>query len=274
VIVVVATTEANVGRVRARLGELGVSAGEVLAPSATRRLVLTAVADEAEGQRLVAQLRGGGELAVMRPAAGARLEAWRRHTLPITIADRLTICFAWSEHDRRHLQGVVEFDPGGGFGTAEHPATRLLVDVLVERVGGGERILDIGCGSGILGLCALRLGSTSMIGIDIDEDAIPATRRNAMLNGLDGRVDATSAPLGSIGGAFEIVVANIGRAGLVELAPQIVRRVAPSGWLAVSGFSPSQGSQIAAFLSPLEVVDQRVCDDWCALVLARRRSQE
>ncbi len=272
-IVVVATTEANVARVQARLGELSLSAGEVIAPSAARRLVLTAVADEAEAHRLVALLRGEGELAVMRPAAGVRLEAWRRHTLPITFANRLTICFAWSEHDRRHLPEVVEFDPGGGFGTAEHPATRLLVEMLVERVGGGERVLDIGCGSGILGLCALRLGSTSMVGVDIDHDAISATRRNAMLNGLAG-IDATWAPLGAIEGAFEIVVANIGRAGLVELGPQIVRRVAPSGWLAVSGFSPTQGSQVAAFLSPLEVVEQRVCGEWSALVLTHRRPHE
>jgi ribosomal protein L11 methyltransferase len=272
VIVVVATTEGELPGVRARLGELGVSAAEVVAPSDARRLVLAAVDDEAEGERLVARLRAEGELVVMRPAGGVRLEAWRRHTRPVTIGERLSVCFAWSEHDRRDLAEVVELDPGGGFGTGEHPSTRLVVEELAGRITGGERVLDVGCGSGVLGLCALRLGASSMVGVDIDPHAIEATRRNAALNGFERRVEATPAPLGEIGGVFDVVVANIGRAGLVELAPQLVGRVSPGGWLAVSGFSPPQCSLVAALLSPLEVLDRRVCGEWSALVLADRPS--
>jgi ribosomal protein L11 methyltransferase len=271
VIVVVATTEGELAGVRARLGELGVSAGEVVAPSGARRLVLVPV-DEAAGPSLVARLRAEGEMVVMRPAGGARLEGWRRHTRPITIGERLSVCFVWSEHDRRDLAGVVELDPDGGFGTGEHPSTRLLVEELAGRITGGERVLDVGCGSGVLGLCALRLGASSMVGVDIDPRAIEATIRNAALNGCERRVEATAAPLCEIEGVFDVVVANIGRAGLVELAPQLVGLVSPGGWLAVSGFSPAQCSLVAALLSPLEVLDRQVCGEWSALVLADRPS--
>ena len=249
----------------------GLTTAEVVAPSDARRLLLAPVDDESEGARLVARLRADGRLAVGRPAGGAQLEAWTRHTRPITIGERLTLCFTWSEHDRRGRSNVVEFDPGGGFGTGAHPATRLLLEELALRISGGERVLDVGCGSGILGLCALRLGASNLLGVDIDPDAIAATRRNAALNGVAPRSEATCAPLGDVGGVFDVVLANIGRAGLVALAPDLVGRLAPGGWLAVSGFSPPQCELVAAFLSPMAVVERRLCGEWAALVLADHR---
>ncbi len=85
---------------------------------------------------------------------------------------------------------------------------------------------------------------------------------------MDRHVEATRAPLGEIDGVFDVVVANIGRAALVELAPQLVRRVSPDGWLAVSGISPSQCSLVAGFLAPLIELDGRTSGEWSALVLA------
>ena len=225
-IVVVATTEDDVAGVRARLGERGVGAVQVVAPSDARRLVLAAVDDEWEAERLAAALRAEGESAVTRPDGGARLEAWMRHTRPITFGERLSVCFAWSEHDRGDLPGLIELG-AGGFGSGQHPSTRLLVEQLVERIKGGERVLDVGCGSGVLGLCALGLGASCVVAIDIKADAVEATRRNAALNGMERRVEATLAPLAEIEGAFDVVVANVGRAALVELAPELVQRVSP-----------------------------------------------
>jgi SAM-dependent methyltransferase len=268
VIVVVATTERELAGVTSGLRELGVSPSQVVAPSDARRLVLAPVGDESEGERLLARLRAEGALAVMRPAGGPRLAAWLSHTRPVVIGGRVGVCFVWSEHDRPDVPALVELDPGGGFGTGGHPSTRLLVEELAGRLTGGERVLDIGCGTGVLGLCALRLGASSAVGVDIDPQAIEATRRNAALNGLEGRMEATLAPLGEIEGAFDIVVANIGRAGFVELGPALPGRVSPRGWLAVSGFSPPQCPLVAALLRPLEVVSHRTCDEWSALVLA------
>ena len=125
--IVVAATEATVATTRERLRALGATATDVTAPSAARRLVLASVADEWEAERIVTALRAAGELAVSRPDAGVRLEEWRRHTAPLTFADRLTLTFAWSEHDRYGLPGVIELGLGG-FGSGQHPTTRLLIE--------------------------------------------------------------------------------------------------------------------------------------------------
>jgi len=272
VIVVLATTEDELPGARALLREVGVTAAQVVAPGDARRLLLAPVDDESAAARLVARLRAEGGLAVARPSGGTRLEAWTRHTSPIVIGERLTLSFAWSEHDRSGVPSVVEFDPGGGFGTGEHPATRLLLEELALRITGGERVLDVGCGSGVLALCALRLGASSAVAIDIEAQAIEATRRNAALNGLERRVEARLDPLDEIDGAFDVILANVGRATLVELAPELVTRVSPSGWLAVSGISPAQCSLVAGFLRPLQVLERRSCDEWAAVVLAHRPS--
>ena len=268
VIVVVATRE-EVQGVRARLGELGVRSMRVVAPSDARRLVLAAVDDEWVAERLAATLRAEGALAVTRPDGGPRLEGWMRHTLPITFGERLSVSFAWSEHDRADMSGLIELG-SGGFGSGQHLSTRLLVEQLVGRIRRGERVLDVGCGSGVLGLCALGLGASSLVAVDIKAEAVEATRRNASLNGMDQRVEATLAPVGEIDGCFDVVVANVGRAAIVELAPELVRLVAPGGWLAVSGISPSQCSLVGGFLRPLMELERQTSGDWSALVVGHR----
>jgi ribosomal protein L11 methyltransferase len=271
VLLVLATEEDDLPRARARLVDLGLTAAAVLAPSDVRRLLLAPVDDGREPGRLVAQLRAEGRSAVLRPDGGAPLEGWRRHTRPVDIGGRLTVCFIWSEHDRHGASNLVELDPNGGFGTGAHPTTSLLLEELVARIRGGERVLDVGCGSGVLGLCALRLGAATALGVDTDATAIQATRRNATLNGLATRMEATLGPLEEVDGVFDVVLANIGRAALVELAPELRARLAADGWLAVSGISPPQSSLAAALLAPLEVLEERTTPEWSAVVLARDR---
>jgi hypothetical protein len=116
-------------------------------------------------------------------------------------------------------------------------------------------------------LGALRLGAATAVRVDIDASAIRAARRNARLNGLATRMEATFGPLGEVEGVFDVVLANIGRAALVELVPELRARLAPDGWLAVSGISPPRCSLAAALLAPLEVLELRMTPDWSAVVL-------
>ena len=271
-IVVLATTEAGLSGAVGRLGDFGLAAEEVVAPSVERRLVLASVPDESEGSRIVARLQSEGRSAVLRPSGGVRLEAWVRHTRPISVGDRLSVCFVWSEHDRRDLPGVVELDPGGGFGSGGHPSTQSLLRALERRIQGGERVLDVGCGSGLLGLSTLRLGASSVVGVDVDARAIEALGRNAALNGLAAGVDGRAVPLGAIEGVFDVVVANIGWAPLLELAPELIGHLAPGGWLGVSGIAPAHCSRIVASLRPLEVLENPVHDGWAALIFRPLRA--
>ena len=273
-IVVVATRD-EVMAVQSRLDDLGVGAVRVVEPSADRRLLLATVQGESAAEHLAATLRAEGRIAVTRPDDGPRLEGWMRHTLPITFGDRLSVCFAWCEHDRSALPGLIELGLGG-FGNGGHVTTRLLIEQLMARIRGGELVLDVGCGSGVLALSAVRLGASLVVAVDNHADAVEATRRNAVLNGMDDRIGATIAALEQIEGTYDAVVANVGRAAIVELAPQLIRLLSPNGWLAVSGFSPSVCSLVAEFLLPLEELERHVSGEWSALVLGRvdRRAQE
>lgn len=268
-VIAVATTEAELDDVCARLRTLGCRRLEVVAPGGTRRVVVAVVADEAGSDAIAAKLRSEGLMAVARPDGGPRLERWIRDSRPLEFGDRLTVCRAWSEYDRDHLPGVIELAPGG-FGTGDHRTTRLVIEGLVDRVGGGERVLDVGCGSGVLALCALRLGAASAVGVDLDPAAVDATRRSAALNGMAARMEATTRRLADVDGTFDVVVANIARQGVVALAEELVSHVAPGGWLAVSGIASSQCSQVSGFLRPLVEVDRRASGEWAVLVLQRR----
>lgn len=265
--IVVATDEAGV---QAMLDRLAKHRTTVLAPGGSRRLVSAAVDDAWVEERLTAALRAEGVVAVSRPDSGPRLDAWNAHTEPLVFGDRLSVCFAWSEHPRDSLPGLVELGTGG-FGNGEHPATRLLIDQLLHRVHGGERVLDIGCGSGVLGLCALRLGAAEFVGVDLKPEAVESTLRNAVLNAVAGRVTATIEPPSTIAEPFDIVLANVGRQAVVDLAPDLVRLVAVArgGWLAVSGISPQQCDLVAGFLAPLVEIDRRTSGEWATVVLAR-----
>ncbi len=266
-VIVVATSAAELDGVCARLRGLGVGSLDVVAPSGTRRVIRAVVDDERNAGSLVKSLQADGVMAVNRPDGGAGERAWFRDTRPVSFGGRLSVCLAWSEHDRSDLVGLVELGPGG-FGSGHHPTTRLMIEALVERISGGERVLDVGCGSGILGLCALRLGAASVMAVDVKPDAVKAARRNARINAMGDRLEATLANLGEIAGAFDVVVANIARAGIVALASELVACVSPKGWLAVGGISPSQCSQVVDFLHPLVEVERTTAGEWSSLVLA------
>ena len=268
VIVIVATTEEQLSSICGELVDRGAGEVRFLAPGGRRRLVLASIDDEALAWRVAADLRAGGRIAVARPDGGGRLEAWVRHTAPVTFGERLTVCFAWSEHDRSELPHLIELGPGG-FGNGEHPATRLLIEQLLQRIEGGERVLDLGCGSGVLGLCALELGARDVVATDLKTEAVEATMRNACLNGMDGWMQAAVVSPDELDGTFDVIVANVGRDAVVGLAGELVRLVGPGGWLGVSGISAAQCSQVAEFLRPLEEIDRQTSGEWSALILRK-----
>jgi ribosomal protein L11 methyltransferase len=182
----------------------------------------------------------------------------------------LCVHLPWVEVDRGRFQAVVVLDAAGAFGAGSHPSTRLLLTALAGRLAGGERVLDVGCGSGVLALAAGALGAASVTAIDIDPAATAATAANARRNGLGCVVTAATTPPGAPGTSFDAVVANIAAATLADLAADLVARLAPGGWIGLSGISAAQVSVVAAAYRPLEVVETTRLDDWVAVTLARR----
>ncbi len=223
------------------------------------------VTDDVTARDAVAQLRGDGHAAVLAPPDEAHGVGWLNRNRAVPVGEKSAVCFPWAD---AAAPAVVEIDPGGAFGAGTHPSTRLLAEWLEGELTGGERVLDVGCGSGVLALVAARLGAAEAVGIDIEPAAVSAAQANARRNGLDGVASFSTALVGSSElGTFDVVVANITADVLMPLAGDIAARVAPDGRLAVSGISAAQTSSVAAAYRPhgIELADPVRLDDWVSL---------
>ena len=165
---------------------------------------------------------------------------------------------------------VLELDPGLAFGTGTHATTALCLEWLDGAVRGGERVLDYGCGSGILSLAALKLGAAFATAFDIDPQALVATRENAHKNALSGRI-AVPARAGEIEGSYDIVLANILAGPLMELAPALASRARGRGALVLAGMLERQADEVAQAYRPWFDIGPAAEREGWALLAGRRR---
>lgn len=181
---------------------------------------------------------------------------------PIRITERLWIVPSW--HDAPDPDAInIELDPGMAFGTGSHPTTRLCLEWLCEAVAPGQSVLDYGCGSGILGIAAVRLGAGDVLGVDIDEKAVEAAQDNARRNEVTMRVQHSGIALTE---TFDIVVANILTNPLCVLAPAIAARIAPGGRIALSGVLEQQSGQVIEAWAPYVALEVGAgSDGWVRL---------
>ncbi len=252
-----------------RYGEPGASA------RVWRRNRVTAlIGTDADPAALVAGAARGAGLA---KTPGYRLERledadWVRSTqsqhAPLRVADRLWIVPTWCEPPEPAATNV-RIDPGLAFGTGSHASTRLVLRWLARAVPqlGAVRVLDYGCGSGILAIAAARLGAAEVTAVDVDPLALEATSANARLNGVALHV---AAPDDLPPGEYDLVVANILANPLVVLAPLLIAHTVPNGRIVLSGVLSAQAREVIAAYAPgapLSVTDEE--DGWALLSGAR-----
>ncbi len=189
---------------------------------------------------------------------------WLDDFKPMRFGRRLWVCPDGQRPDDPDAVSV-DLDPGLAFGTGTHPTTALCLGWLDGAQLQDRSVLDFGCGSGVLGIAAARLGAARVVALDHDPQSIEATLANADKNRVGDRIEALPAGQGT-DEAFDIVLANILAGTLVELAPLIGRRVAPGGHLLLSGILPEQAEQVAAAYRPafrFDPVEQQ--DGWVLL---------
>lgn len=204
------------------------------------------------------------------------MTAWKQHYHPILVGEKLLILPAWLEANTDRV--VVKIDPSMAFGTGTHPSTQLIMELLEVFIKPGSTVLDIGCGSGILSIAALKLGAARAIGVDIDPASVKATKENAEANGVLAGVEV------GLGSVLEIAAGNFSRktAPLVLaniLAPVLVALLAdgmadlvePGGMLLMAGILEEQAPRViaAAEQHGMRLVEQRRNADWCAVAMVK-----
>jgi ribosomal protein L11 methyltransferase len=199
------------------------------------------------------------------------LEAWKAHAEPLFFAgNRLCICPS-HRLAATTAPALVTLDPGLAFGTGSHPSTALCLEWLAQTPPVAKRILDYGCGSGILAIAALKLGASSAVGVDIDPQAIIASRLNAAFNAVQAEFDCAES-LADSAGDFDVVVANILASPLIALAPLLCGRLRLGGRIALAGLLDRQAEEVRAAYAPwIEFEPDGQLDGWTRLAGHRQR---
>ncbi|MBP0602138.1 50S ribosomal protein L11 methyltransferase [Aeromonas sanarellii] len=190
---------------------------------------------------------------------------WMDHFHPMQFGERLWICPSWRDVPNPDAVNVM-LDPGLAFGTGTHPTTALCLQWLDGLDLAGKTVVDFGCGSGILGIAALKLGAARVIGIDIDPQAIQASRDNAMRNGVADQIELYLPADQPQGVEADVVVANILAGPLRELAPLIAGHGKPGSLMALSGVLESQAQELELIYGQWFDMDPTaVKEEWCRL---------
>ena len=165
---------------------------------------------------------------------------------PVQISDRLWICPPWNPLPDSANQIQVTITPGLAFGTGTHATTRLCLQQIERHNFEGGKVLDWGCGSGVLAIAALRLGARSATGVDLDPKAMVASRENALINGVADALDLCTPDALSDNAQYDLVVANILAGTIMELADTLERHLKPHGILILSGILSAQVARVRA----------------------------
>ena len=220
-------------------------------------------------------LRPIGELRVRTVQEADWADAWKAFFPVMRVGRRLVIRPSWRQHRAAPGDVVLALDPGMAFGTGLHPTTRLTLAALEPLVEDGRltntRVLDVGCGSGILAIAALKLGASTGLGVDTDPVAVEATTANAARNDIGDRLTARGGSLPTNEGPFDVVLANLVAGVLIPLAPRLLAELSDDGTVLASGIFADREIEVTnAFgAAGLRVTGRTGEGDWVALELRR-----
>ena len=196
---------------------------------------------------------------------------WMDSYQPIQFGRRIWVCPSWLQPPEPAAVNIM-LDPGLAFGAGTHPTTALCLEQLDGMDLSGSTVIDYGCGSGILAIAALLLGAEYVVAIDIDPQALQASRENARRNGIDDARLQLYLPHEKPAQPVDLVMANILAGPLVELAPEIMARLKPQGTLLLSGLLLDQKDALQAAYSGIDFESQTVREQWLCLQGTRRQA--
>ena len=198
-------------------------------------------------------------------------ETWKKHYHPIPLG-KITVVPAWEDYTPKDGEKIIRMDPGMAFGTGTHETTRLVMEMLQEEIRGGERVLDVGTGSGILSLCASKLGAKECFAYDIDPVAVRVAKENIAADGAENITCGVADLLDGVdtaGGKFDFVVANIVSNIILRLLPDLSSVMTKGGRAILSGIIGERVEEIkeAAKAYGFTLLREKEDRDWYALLI-------
>ncbi|MGY5485973.1 50S ribosomal protein L11 methyltransferase [Paenibacillus sp. ALE2] len=209
--------------------------------------------------------------------------AWKQYFKPLRVSDRLTIKPTWEEYEpASEDEKIIELDPGMAFGTGTHPTTSLCLRTLESVIQGGEEVIDVGTGSGILAIGAVKLGAKHVLALDLDPVAVSSARENTRLNGLEERITIKESDLLSVLNASDptlgiqlpvkLVVANILAEIILLFIDDVYNALQPGGIYIASGIwkNKEEAVETALKAAGFEITEINRDEDWLAFVARKR----
>lgn len=208
---------------------------------------------------------------------------WRQYFKPFPVGKRLAVKPTWEELPDKLKDGreIIDIDPSSSFGTGSHATTKLCMERLEDVIHGGERILDMGCGSGILTIAAMKLGADSAVAVDIDEVAARIASENMKQNGLgvdrvtvlSGDTLSDSELYAKVGVGYNVICANIVAGIIIMMADMFYEKLANGGILIASGIISEREEEVknALISSGFSVLRSEILDDWSVIVLKKQK---
>ena len=207
-------------------------------------------------------------------------ESWKDNYPPVDIGEKIVILPYWLEKDYAGDRLPVILDPGLTFGTGSHPSTQMVIEAMEENLLPGASCLDLGSGSGILSVTALRLGASRAVGVDIDPKAEDMARENAAANGFDspaftaltGDVTADQALIARLAGKYDLVLVNIVADVIIHLSPVLPEFLSEDSILICSGILDSRLDDVVSALNRagIDLLQVRAKEDWRCITAKRR----
>ena len=199
-------------------------------------------------------------------------ENWKKYFHPIEIGKKLAVVPSWEEYKNPDNRTVLNIDPGAAFGTGTHATTSLCLNILDQRTKKGDRVLDIGCGSGILAIASVLLGADFAVGVDIDAQSVKTAKENAEINNLSDKTEFFVGDLADkVSGKYNIVCANIVADVIIRLLPDVGNFMEEDAVLIVSGIIDIRKEDVlkSVIENGFKVEAEAYKDNWCAFVLKK-----
>ena len=200
-------------------------------------------------------------------------ESWKKSFRPIRLGEHIVICPGWLEYEKQPDDKVIEIDPGMAFGTGTHETTGMCAALIEKYVQPGQRVIDIGTGSGILAIVAAHMGAKEVLATDLDAVAVRVAAENAVLNGFGDKIDCRCGDLlDVVDVSGDVVIANIIADVILMLAKPVRERIVPNGVFICSGIAIDRREDVRRALleNDYEILDEPVKGEWAAFAARKR----